>query len=392
MKRLLLVIVAAVLVPGLIGASEPPPKVPGVILNHSPANTRRYIGSPGLAILPDGTYVASHDYFGPGAGKPPDRTLVFTSSDKGRTWAQQAEIVGQWWSSLFVHKGALYLMGVNRENGFAAIRRSLDGGKIWTAPEDPSTGLLFADGTYHCAPVPVVTHKGRLWRAMEDTTAARTWAGKFRAFMMSAPVDADLLQASSWTASERLGREPYWLEGNAVVAPDENMVDILRVDLPAGVEEKAAIVHISADGKNSSFDPDVDYVPFPGGAKKFTIRFDPASKRYWALVNAIPPRHRGPKPASVRNTLALSSSPDLKHWTVHSVLLYHPEVKHHGFQYADWLFDGNDLIALVRTAYDDGQGGAHNAHDANYLTFHRWPNFRNRTMKDSEYGPPDLFP
>jgi hypothetical protein len=51
-------------------------------------------------------------------------------------------------------------------------------------------------------------------------------------------------------------------------------------------------------------------------------------------------------------------------------------MKRHGFQYADWQFDGDDIIAVVRTAFDDGEGGAHTYHDANFLTFHRWKNFR----------------
>jgi hypothetical protein len=55
----------------------------------------------------------------------------------------------------------------------------------------------------------------------------------------------------------------------------------------------------------------------------------------------------------------------------------------HGFQYVDWLIDGDDIIAACRAAYDDGMGGAHNYHDANYLTFHRIANFRRLTMADS---------
>jgi hypothetical protein len=49
----------------------------------------------------------------------------------------------------------------------------------------------------------------------------------------------------------------------------------------------------------------------------------------------------------------------------------------------DWQYDGEDLIAVCRTAYDDGQGGARNNHDANFLTFHRWKNFRSLTLADS---------
>jgi hypothetical protein len=47
-----------------------------------------------------------------------------------------------------------------------------------------------------------------------------------------------------------------------------------------------------------------------------------------------------------------------------------------GFQYADWQFDGDDLIYLVRTSYD----GGHNYHDANRITFHRIEDFRTRVL------------
>src|SRR5205807_2035975 len=110
--------------------------------------------------------VASHDFFGPGSTH--DRTLVFASRNQGKSWEKRAEIAGQWWSSLFVHRGALYLMGTKKEHGPAIIRRSTDGGRTWTEPRDGNSGLLLADGQYHCAPVPVVVHRGRIWRAMED--------------------------------------------------------------------------------------------------------------------------------------------------------------------------------------------------------------------------------
>ena len=103
------------------------------------------------------------------------------------------------------------------------------------------------------------------------------------------------------------------------------------------------------------------------------------SKKYWTLANHVPKEFRlgDLKPARVRNTLWLCSSDDLKTWTIADrPILHHPDPKNHGFQYVDWLFDGDDLIALVRTAHDEPNGVAHNAHDANYLTFHRIKEFR----------------
>lgn len=209
------------------------------------------------------------------------------------------------------------------------------------------------------------------------------WGRNFRCFMMSAPAKADLLNATNWTFSNRLGGRPEWLEGkfggwlegNAVVTRAGEMVDFLRVDYRAG-REKAALVKLSRDGQRATFDPSDGFIEFPGGCKKFTIRYDPQSQRYWSLANFVPEKYRGENPERVRNTLALTASEDLRTWTVQSILLSHPDTARHAFQYVDWQFDGEDLIAVSRTAFDDDSGGAHNQHDANFLTFHRFKNFR----------------
>jgi len=346
-------------------------QVPGVVIDHSPAESGRYIGSPSLAVLPDGSYVASHDYFGPSTNE--NRTAIFRSDDAGKMWRRLTEFDGQFWSSLFVHNGALYIMGTGGQYGGAVIRRSTDGGLTWTTPKDSRTGLLFAEGQYHCAPVPVVVHNGRIWRAMEDRYPPEGWGSNFRSFVMSAPVEADLLDASSWTSSDHLRFDPVWrgrawLEGNIVVTPDSKLVNILRVENKE--EELAAVVRVSGDGKSICFDPEKDFIHFYGGTNKFTIRYDPATKRYWSLVN------KQKDPEAYRNVLTLVSSLDLRDWRVETVILRHPDSEKHAFQYVDWLFEGNDIVAVSRTAYDDGLGGAHRAHDANYMTFHRIADFR----------------
>ncbi|MBL7154621.1 MAG: SUMF1/EgtB/PvdO family nonheme iron enzyme [Phycisphaerae bacterium] len=346
-------------------------KVPGVVIDHSAAKSRRYIGSPSIAILPDGRYVASHDFFGPGSKE--NRSAIFRSEDRGKTWKKLTEFSGQWWSTLFTHRRSLYIMGTSAQYGKAVIRRSDDGGQTWTTPKDENTGLLIAQGQYHCAPVPVVVHKDRIWRAMEDRNPPKDWGVNFRSFVMSAPVDADVLKADSWTSTNRLrfnqawpGRA--WLEGNIVVTPEGKLVNILRVQRDD--EETAAVIRISDDGKTVSFDPDSDFIHFYGGTNKFTIRYDPTSRLYWSLVS------KQKDPTAYRNNLTLVTSPDLRNWSVQSVILHHPDSKRHAFQYVDWLFEGDEIIAVCRTAYDDGLGGANKAHDANYMTFHRIKNFR----------------
>ena len=242
--------------------------------------------------------------------------------------------------------------------------------------------------------MPVVEHAGRLWRAFEDADGGTEWGKRYRAGVLSVPVDVDLLNATNWTSSNFLRRDPKWLdgdfggwlEGNVVVTPRGKLVDILRVDT-SGLPEKAAIVEISDDGRTVAFDPATGFIDLPGAAKKFTIRKDQKFDGYWTLSSIIVGKNvslevndvSSGRPGAVRNTLALLHSSDLRKWEVRSILMHHPDVIRHGFQYVDWQFDGDDIIAVCRTAYDDGFGGAHNNHDANYLTFHRVKNFRNLT-------------
>lgn len=352
---------------------------PGVVIAHSPASSKVYLGSPAIAILPDGTYIVAHDTFG--AGSTQNVETLYESHDSGRSWQKLGELKGQYWSSLFVDNGALYIVGTSGFNGLPTIRRSIDDGHTWSVPHDSTSGVLTDKGKYFSAAVPVVVTKGRIWRTMESVESTGIWT-----FMMSAPVGSDLLDAKNWTFSNRLAPNPAWLngkfggwlEGNAVVAPNGDAVNVLRVYYDA-LPEHAALVTANGDGTAVTFDPQHDFVDMPGAGKKFTIRFDPKSGLYWSLTNAVTSSYGGNNYERARNTLALISSPDLHAWTVRRVVLHHADWNTHGFQYVDWQFDGNDLVAAVRTSFDDAEGGAHSQHDSNYITFSRVANFRDNT-------------
>jgi hypothetical protein len=363
-------------------------KVPGTVIDHSPASSRQYIGSPSIEPVGKTTYLASHDVFGPGSDH--DRTRVFRSTDAGKSWNHVTDIEGQWWSTLFEHRGDLYLMGPNKRYGKLVIRRSEDGGNTWTKPNGPETGQLTQKAGYHTAPVPLKRHEGRLWRALEDNRAGGGWGEHFRARMISAPVGADLLNAQNWRFTNAVpGNQAWlegefggWLEGNAVITPGGEVANILRVHRrPKG--GLAAIMSIGNNGRQTRFNEERGFIEFPGGAKNFTIRHDSDTGFYWSLVNWVPPRHKGPNADQTRNTLALMRSKDLRDWEIRCAVLHHPDRENHAFQYVDWHFEGEDIIAVSRTAYDDGLGGAENAHDANFMTFHRFEDFRSLTADDS---------
>lgn len=374
------------------------PQPPGIIINHVSKETGKYIGSPSICILPDGSYLASHDEFGPKSSYATMAvTKIFRSRDKGKTWNEIATIKGVGWSTLFVHNNGLYNIGTSRESGNFVLRKSTDGGITWTNPYNKENGLIL-EGEYHTSPMPLLIHNGRIWRTVEYSTApSAKWGERFSAMVISAPVNADLLNANNWTRSNHLmyqpayleGRFGGWLEGNPVVAPDGRMLNILRVDTRnlKGMDEYAAFVGISKNGKKAAFNPEIDFAKFPGGCKKFEIRYDAQTKLYWTMSNAVAPQYKDINPDErTRNVLVLSTSKDLKTWQMHKVLLHHPDVKNHGFQYPSFLFEGEDIIFVSRTAFDDESGGADNCHNANFFTFHRILNFRDLVQRKVDFN------
>jgi hypothetical protein len=362
--------------------------VPGLILDHSPKSTNQYLGSPSICILPNGDYVASHDIFGKASGgSTSGTTKIYKSSDKGLSWTFIKTLKDQHMSNLFYHKGALYLMGLKHVEGNVVIRKSDDNGLTWTKD---AVSILTCKG--HTAPTPTVVHDGRIWRAMESADGPGGWPTKFKAFLMSAPENADLLDPNNWIKTNSItydatkkylnGAFQGWLEGNAVVGPDNKMKNVLRVH--ANVEsdmskasERIAIAKV--DDENSCTIDRNSFARFPGGAKKFTIRFDPITGKYFTLSNFVPTKYRNAESLNhLRNTIALCYSSDLITWTMASVILTTDDTEYTGFQYVDWQFEDKDIVFLSRTAFKDEFGNAYSAHNNNYITFHRITNFRKR--------------
>lgn len=357
----------------------------------SDASSGQFLGSPSLVRVDEATLLASHDYFG--ASDPNRKTTIYRSEDNGATWAVAAQLDPMYWGNLFAHDGAVYLLGSSGKP-FASIviRKSTDGGMTWTTPSNAANGLLFtANGTngtygYHTAPTPVVRANGRIYRAFEASGPPYDWPTHFKAFVLSAPEDADLLDAASWSKSNELAYNPVWtpaswksakpgwLEGNAVAAPNGEIWNILRFN-SAPTVGKAAIVKLSGGNETVSFDSNTGFIDFPGGMDKFTIRYDEASRRYLTLVN----NNTYPSKPDQRNVVSLYASDDLRSWSFVKTLIADDSglsalnsIAKVGFQYVDWQLDGNDLIYVVRTAYE----GADSYHNSNRITFHRLEHFR----------------
>lgn len=362
--------------------------IPGTVVARIKKLRAGHITNPSLLICKDGSYLAACTNANRRRG-----TEIYRSEDRGQTWTLWSE--GFYpinFFTLFEHRDRLYMLGTWSPEGHVIICESTDGGRTFTFPKDEfDRGVLFR-GRFHSAPVPVVLHEGRLWRGMETNFQDEPR----RACVISAEEDADLMKASSWTMSRELssdkewptkcggGEFRQWIEGCVVPTREGGLVNVMRVDEHT-VGRTAVIITVNSPRK-IAFDPSKDIIEMPGGGKKFTIRYDAASDRYWALVTPADPASLGMKHNGIyargihagltRNTLMLISSSDLREWREERVVITSDNPFFDGFQYVDWQFDGEDIICLIRLAMEESRGLPNRQHDANFLVFNRVDRFR----------------
>ena len=344
----------------------------------------KQVFNPTMTIIP-GDFDADGDGFGDGDlnrdGAPEVNVYlaaatgarlwkVWRSLDEGETWESWGKpIVNLNRQTLFFHNGGVYLMGwVKRsaklDNGDPAqgiIYQSLDGGRTWGEP----TLLPFPAGD---APSNVVVSDGRIWKAAGSLDED----GNHGATLISAPVDANLMDASSWTAAEG-SFNPAWDaridEVRTVGSKDvEGITVLLKDDRVANMSNARGAAIVYSDGyQRTTHNPKTDVVDLPERGK-FSVMYDPETGRYWALTN-------GPN-GQPRNIINLFSSSDLRTWRLEREVLRGPSSRYHGFNYPNMQIDGEDIVFVSRTAWETSRGHNGRWHDGNMLTFHRIEDFR----------------
>ena len=303
---------------------------------------------------------------------------------------QVSTVSPAFWATVFWHMGALHLLGTTGQYSDLVVYRSEDRGVTWSRPEDASTGLITQGEAWHRAATPVVRANGRVWTAVE--TWGGSWPQSFRSVVLSAPENSDLLDGRSWQMSEPVGymrtwRQPwFWngfLEGNFVVAPEGRLMVLLREHTYKG--GSASVVELSPDGSTGVAKGSI---AFPGGAKKFTVKFDPVSKRYWTLTSYLqsqPHVARGTlhlpfsstwyQAKDVRQYQLLMSSEDLLSWTPHKAVVETSRAE--SASYSDFVFSGDDLLVVMRCAIVDAEGRRPpNTNASNSIGFKRIRGFR----------------
>lgn len=386
----------------------------------------RYFGSPSVVKLDNGDIIVSHDVFFESypnqfgidfrdrPAKETCITKVYKSSDNGVTWEFLTDVKCCTFAKLFVFKGKLYMVALSsdedailndpynveeRNNDKLAVQNGIDiklfcsedGGRTFGKPCNITKGM--SAGSFHKAATPVVECGGRLWTAFDTPKHPESGFGMGVA---SVDINADIMDENNWVVSSPFlhydknwpntvdGVWPYMLEeANAVVGPDNEVYVIARynsvnycAEFIKAEDDGLRVAVMKADKNNPSAPLEfVEMRHFIGSLAKFTINYDDISKKYYSLVSRATSNM-----CCQRNILTLVSSADLIKWKIErdcvniQDLNWYQNCQCAGLYYCDWVFDGDDIIAVCRSAVHD----CINYHNSNMITFHRFVNIRNK--------------
>ena len=357
----------------------------GIAVNYLHPDDRAYsfsgnfLCSPSMVRHPDGYLLASMDLFKGNA--PQNLTLIFRSDDDGATWKYVSELMPCFWGRLFVHKGELYMISCSTEYGDLLIGKSVDGGKTFGAPTVIIRGSNGKDGNagIHKNPQNVLVYNNRIYITIEWGS----WGSRFHAAtVISCDCDDDLLDYASWaiphpvkydkTIQNTVVGDADHIEGTLVVSPENELLNIMRFQMGSCTPNHGyAIVYKVNTEEHTKPLEFVRMMEFPANHSKFMIKWDEVSGKYYTIASRITDNVL----VYSRNLLSFMSSADLVKWDVVCDLVDERDKDpfYIGFQYVDFIIEGDDIIWLCRTA----QNGAENYHNSNYITFHKIKDFRN---------------
>ena len=307
-------------------------------------------------------------------------THIKKSTDGGTTWVEVGTVDAMRWGSLFTLNNEVWLLGNHITQGNAMIAHLTADGTVETA--------ILTSGVGGGAPTTVLLANDRVYKAYNDRT-------------ISAPITSDLMNADSWTVSAdvRTLLDTAWLatetaktyeslqtqECNLLLGPDGSIYNLMRIEgyvkdsygnnnnvLGAGY---AAILKLSAEGTAYEMHDSGSLISFPTGVSKFIIRYDESTQKYICISNL----YTGAKLLNQRTVLAISTSSDLLTWETKDTLLVEREMMNadasafaHGWQYADFAIDGDDLYYIVR----ESSGASNDWHSGNSVGFYKLENYR----------------
>lgn len=313
--------------------------------------------------------------------------ILKESRDGGATWNQVASATGYSCPAMFENNGYIYIM-----SGFSNMQISR---------YDPKTGAFvsqtFADMNVGSGGVGTCLVKnGRVYKC-------------YCGAVVSASLESNLLSKASWTVSTpvsslvteswrssigltyTLNANPGydWEEGSVVAGKDGKLYVVYRFNRRIG---SALLFELSADGSTLSYVTACNgtalakksVIEIPSSIARHAIHYDETTGKYISLMSL----YMGDSSTNYfftdylqRAVLGLVVSDDLVNWKVADTLLVDrnmtdtmTSISSCGYQYVDYVIEGNDLLFVVRE--NDGGGSVRYCHEAPYCTFYRISDYR----------------
>lgn len=399
---------------------------------ESPDPASIYTYTPGIALLPDGAYLLTMDYGGPGARNlAPAREFAkpyfgsaFLSRDKGQTWRHVLDFPAMH-ARPFCAGGSVYILG---HYGDLVILRSDDNGETWGPPR-----TLTAGERWHQSACNVWYENGFVYLVMEyiHPNDMDTWPVEIMApVLLRASASEDLCLRENWTFSEKTAFRdlcgasdlqwhgiPFFPENphdSYFPAPERNNApigwletNVVRITDPSHYwyDPSGRTFHLFArahtggtgycallkavereDGTIQTLPETVPsgkkilYLPMPGGHLRFHMLYDGETRLYWLLstqatdsmtrAELLPPT-RFNLPNNERNRLQLHFSKNCVDWCFAGMVSI-GDGDLCSRHYASMLVDGEDLVVASRS----GDQNAKSAHNGNFISIHRVRDFR----------------
>lgn len=326
-----------------------------------------FLGTPSIVRTKSGRLVASMDVFK--SFQPQNLALTFFSDDNGRTWRYLNDLYPFFWTKLFCYRGVLYAIGVTTEYGNLQIACSKDEGETWSEARTIFYGSNFSCkyGVVHKPPMQLVSYKGRLYTSCEYGC----WEyGSHLPAVLSIDEGADLMNHENWYMSEILPFDGKWkeaskiqgdtIEGNIVAAPDGNLYNFMRYK-----DGEMLKLKVNTDDFEAR-------LKFEGIIKApvtdSLIRLMKIGDKYIMLTNRRKPEYEADvKSQYHRNVLSAYVSDDLENFTLLKEIFdfSHINPDKIGFQYPDVIFEGNEMLLMIRAAFNE----PNTAHNSNYMLF-----------------------
>lgn len=340
--------------------------VSGKIIASYLVESGETVANPSIVSTLPGVYVVSYDI----TSSTGSKTVIMKTTDNGETWEKQTELIYGKSGSLFYYKGIIYLIGNAHASNAVVILSSLDG-KDWTRN---GSGLILNNAL--TSSTPIVRANGRIWKTLKSTNNNEM-------FFISVDENADISLNTNWKVSTRIpfnsssfGGAYDWNVGNTILSSNGDILSLcgLRKD-----DSDSAVLVISAsqDG-TTAYIPESGQITIPGGAKKFTARYDASTGSYWALNNPVKEEDKGLGILvnSIKNYLTLSTASDLHSWKNLADIVYKENPQLYAFQSSDWIFEGDDILTVYSITWPDCSGTSSDIDKANHISFYRFEDAR----------------